>query len=99
MTNFYVTYRLSGREARDAFYKDVKACGAGEKTRLEEGCIRYEFFFPADSDSDVFLWEQWESREAQQKHLKQPHYLEFAKIKEHYNVETDITVEDQIVNA
>lgn len=52
------------------------------------------FFFPADSDDEIFLWEQWESREAQKVHLQQPHYLEFAAIKERYGVDTQIIAED-----
>lgn len=94
MTNFYVVYKFKSGQAREEFYEEVKACGAAEKTRKEEGCLRYDFFFNADSDTEMFLFEKWESREAQQKHLKQPHYLEFAGIKERYGVETDITKED-----
>lgn len=96
MTNFYVTYKLSGKEERDSFYREVKNCGSIEKSRMDDGCMRYEFFFPADSDTDIFLWEQWETRDAQKEHLKQPHYLEFAKIKEKYDVETDIITEDSL---
>lgn len=97
MTNFYVTYKFKDNHSRDAFYREAKACGAPEKTRKEEGCIRYDFFFAADADDEMFLWEQWESREAQKKHLQQPHYLEFAAIKEKYDVKTDILAQDQIV--
>lgn len=99
MTNFYVTYKLESKAARESFYKEVKESGAAGKTRKEDGCIRYEFFFSADSDTEMFLWEQWESREAQKVHLQQPHYLEFAKIKEKYGAVTDILVEDQIVGS
>ena len=95
MTNFYVTYKFTGKKARDEFYKEVKACLAAEKTRREEGCSRYEFFYHADSDDMMFLWEQWSSREAQKVHLSQPHYLELSAIKEKYDVDTDILVEDQ----
>lgn len=96
MTNFYVTYRLRDKEEREAFYQEVKACGAVEKSRMENGCIRYEFFFPADSDTDVFLWEQWETRQAQKEHLKTAHYLELSEIKEKYDVKTEVIAEDQI---
>lgn len=95
MTNFYVTYKFADKKARDDFYSEVKECMAAEKTRQEDGCIRYEFFYNADSDDRMLLWEQWSSREAQQKHLTQPHYLELAAIKGKYNVDTDILIEDQ----
>ena len=48
MTNFYVTYKCADKETRENFYREVKACGAPEKSRAEEGCIRYEFFYYAD---------------------------------------------------
>ena len=94
MTNFYVTYRFKDNEACKAFYREVKASGAAEKTREEDGCIRYDFFFCADDETAMLLWEQWESRGAQKVHLNQPHYLEFAGIKERYGVKTDILVQD-----
>lgn len=98
MTNFYVTYVIKDRETRDAFYNEVKKCRVAEKSRSEEGCIRYEFFYPADNDSNMFLWEQWESREAQAAHLKTPHYADFAEIKNRYKVETNVIAEDQVIS-
>ena len=45
MTNFYVTYSFSDENTRRKFYEEVKAEKIGEKTRVEDGCIRYAFFF------------------------------------------------------
>lgn len=98
MTNYYVTYTLKNKEDRDNYYKEVKANGIIEKSQAEDGCIRYEYFYPADSDTTMFLWEQWESREAQKVHTQQPHFAELGKLKEKYSVVADILVEDQIVN-
>ncbi|HIU26284.1 MAG TPA: antibiotic biosynthesis monooxygenase [Candidatus Copromorpha excrementigallinarum] len=94
MTNFYVTYKFRDRETRDAFYREVKESGAPEISRKEDGCIRYDFFYYADEDNKLFLWEQWTSREAQKLHCQQPHFLRLSSIKEKYGVETDIQVED-----
>lgn len=99
MTNYYVTYTLKDRAARDAYFADVKAAGVIEKSRDEDGCIRYDYFYPADSDNTLFLWEQWESREAQKAHTQQPHFAELGEIKAKYDVDVDILVEDQIVQA
>lgn len=98
MTNFYVTYVLKDKETREAFYREVKNCGAAEKSRQEEGCIRYEFYYHADEDNKMFLWEQWESREAQAIHLKTSHYAEFSEIKNRYKVETNVIAEDQVIS-
>ena len=51
MTNFYVTYSFSDENTRRKFYEEVKAEKIGEKTRLEDGCIRYAFFFDADREA------------------------------------------------
>ena len=95
MTNFYVTYKFADRKTRDEFYNAVKENGAAEKSREEDGCIRYEYFYYADADNKIFLWEQWTSREAQKKHCQQPHFRELTEIKEKYGAETDIRIEDQ----
>lgn len=99
MTNYYVTYTLKDREARDRFYEAIKRCGADEKSRAEDGCIRYDYFYPADADNLLFLWEQWESRNAQKAHTGQPHFAELGKLKEQYGASTDILVEDQVIET
>ena len=96
MTNFYVTYILDSREDRDAFYGEVSASGVIEASRKEEGCIRYSYYYPADSENQIFLWEQWESREAQKRHTQQPHFKQLSELKEKYHMETEIQIEDQI---
>ena len=99
MTNYYVTYTLKTKEDRDNYYREVRENGIIDKSRAEDGCIRYEYYYPAESETDMFLWEQWESREAQKKHTQQPHFEVLGKLKEKYGVDADILVEDQIVNA
>lgn len=99
MTNFYVTYTFADKETRDKFFEEVKACGAIEKSNEEEGCIRYEYYYPAASDRQMFLWEQWETRVHQKHHLETAHYKEFNAIKIKYDTEVDILIEDQIIEC
>lgn len=94
MTNYYVTYTFKDKGDRDAFYGEVKNSGVAEESRTENGCIRYEYFFPADREDQVFLWEQWESREAQANHMTLPHFAVLTGIKEKYQVNAEILVED-----
>lgn len=54
MTNFYVTYTLADKKARDEFYADIKAEAVVSKSLAEDGCIRYTYFFPADNDYQIF---------------------------------------------
>ena len=94
MTNFYVTYHCGSKEVRDRFYTDIKANQIGEKSRAEAGCIRYDYFFPADDDTRILLWEQWESREAQKVHTTQPHFPVTGALKEKHGITTDFLVQD-----
>ena len=97
MTNYYVTYTFKDKNDRDAFYCEVKAKGVAEASRAEDGCIRYEYYYHADSDNKIFLWEQWESREAQALHTKTPHFAVLTAIKGKFEVEAEILVEDQLI--
>lgn len=97
MTNFYVTYTFKDKEARDAFYGEVKDNGVAEASREESGCIRYEYYYHADCDNKIFLWEQWESREAQAEHKTLPHFAVLTALKDKYEVEAEILVEDQLI--
>lgn len=94
MTNFYVTYTLPDPAAREGYIKEVLAAGVIEKSRAEDGCIRYEYFYPVGSDTELFLWEQWESREHQKIHCQTEHFAQLTKIKEKYGAQTQILTED-----
>ncbi len=96
MTNFYVTYTLPEGTDRKEYVAALAATGAIDKSREEAGCIRYDFFYPVDSENQVFLLEQWESREHQQAHLQSAHYAEFKAVKESFGAETEIKSEDVI---
>ena len=94
MTNFYVTYTLKDRAAREAFYAEIKRSEIIEQSLAEEGCIRYAYYYPTDHETQIFLWEQWESRSAQKAHTQTPHFAQLGKIKEKYWMETEILIED-----
>lgn len=94
MTNFYVTYTAKDKQTIKEFYEALKASGAVEKTRAENGCIKYEYFFPAEEPDKLFLWEVWETREAQKVHTEQPHFAIFGEVRARYGVEVSLTAED-----
>lgn len=95
MTNFYVTYTLPDQAARDGYMREVLASGVIEKSRAEEGCHRYAYYYPVDSDNTLFLWEQWESREHQAAHCGTEHFAALGEIKAKYGAETQILIEDR----
>ena len=57
MKNFYVTYTFPSADSRDGFLQEVRLLA--DITRKEQGCLRYDYFYPVDSENTLFLWEQW----------------------------------------
>ncbi len=64
---------------REAYVKALEESGVLADIRAEEGCIRYDYFFPADGSDDVLLVEEWTDKAHQQVHLTQPH-MEKARV-------------------
>lgn len=92
MKNFYVTYTFDTIEKRDGFLREVSE--DARISRAEAGCIRYDYFYPVDHDDKLFLWEQWENAECQQKHCTMPHFAHIGELKEKYGARTEIMTED-----
>lgn len=95
MTNYFVTYTMPSKEERDGYLKEIQDRGIDEISRGEDGCYRYDYFYPVGSDNTLFLWEQWESREHQKVHCQTAHFAELGKLKEKYNATTEIQIEDK----
>ncbi len=95
MTNFYVTYTMPTKADRDGYLRDIQAEGIDEISRGEDGCIRYDYFYPVGSDNTLFLWEQWESREHQKAHCQTAHFARLGELKEKYGATTEIQIEDK----
>lgn len=95
MTNFYVTYTMPDKASRDGYLREANEQGIPQKSRAEEGCIRYDYYYPVDSDNTLFLWEQWESRQHQAVHCETEHFKALGKLKEKYGAETEILIEDR----
>ncbi len=95
MYQLFVTYVFDSKEKRDGFYgqlekNDIAAVCAGEK-----GCITYKYFYPCGEENKLFLLEQWETKEDQRVHAKQPHFALIGGFKEEYGAR----VEFEIMNA
>ena len=92
MKNFYVTYTFPSADSRDGFLQEVRLLA--DITRKEQGCLRYDYFYPVDSENTLFLWEQWESAQYQEKHTKQPHFALIGKLKEKYSASSSVSVQE-----
>ena len=89
MLILHVNYKIHNGNPRD-FLESLKECGIVSKSRLEKGNLLYEYFFPENNPSSLFLIEKWDSEEVFSKHIDQPHFKAAAAMKEKFNVETVI---------
>ena len=53
-----------------------------EKTLAEDGCINYDLHQDNNNPTFFMFYENWESRELWQKHMKSDHLAEYKKITE-----------------
>ena len=90
MLTIHVFYRAENGEMLREFYEEAKAAGVIEKSRQDEGCLQYDYFFSADRDNEILLLEKWESKELQEKHGQQPHFAELGKLKENYKIQSKL---------
>ena len=75
-------------EKREAFIKKVKETGVLDAIRNEDGCIRYDYYLSEKDDCELLLIEQWETKEHQQIHIKQPHMDTLRSFKDEYITNT-----------
>ncbi|EYE89616.1 antibiotic biosynthesis monooxygenase [Fervidicella metallireducens AeB] len=69
-----------------------------ELTRKEEGCIKYELFQDEKDSSILCMIEEWESRDALDKHLKSEHFSRIVpKIKKFMIKETELNVYNKLM--
>jgi len=66
-------------KAKPGKEEETKAVLEGllKPTRQEEGCIQYDMHQDHDDPSLFFFYENWESREHLDRHLKTPHLKDF----------------------
>ena len=84
-----VNYKLK-KGRRNEFVKRLIREKIAEHTRLEQGCIRYEYYLPIDKADELFLLEAWESREDQQRHLQSDHMRKMKEFKDEYVENTEL---------
>ena len=82
-----VTYKLKP-QAREYFLGEVAAAEILQKTRREDGALRYDYYLSAADADAVLLVERWSSAEGQAAHLQTAHIVKLKRIKEKYVLET-----------
>ncbi|HJZ04526.1 MAG TPA: putative quinol monooxygenase [Patescibacteria group bacterium] len=67
------TLRIKVRpEKRDEFLKTVR--GILEPTRVEPGCIRYQFYQDIENENAFILVEEWETKEDLDRNIHRENY-------------------------
>lgn len=82
-----ITYQAKPN-CKSQFVDAVKKAGILEAIRQENGCRRYEYFYPADQADTILLIEEWESEAHQQVHMTQPHMEYLMQLKAEYILNT-----------
>lgn len=86
-----VTYTVKNGK-REEFYQSIAAAAIPEKSRLEEGNIRYDYYYPVASPNQLLLIEVWKDRDSLNVHKETEHFKKLQSIKETF--ETDVEFEE-----
>lgn len=77
---------------RDEFCQKIVENGIDTASRAENGCRKYDYYYPLDDENAVCLMEIWDSAEAQKAHTKTPHYQVLAGLKAEYTTDTKLMI-------
>ncbi len=90
MIQLHVTYTMKPEIRPKDFFEALNAARIPESCRHEAGNISYNYFFPADNDTQLFLLEIWENKDVLAAHQRTPHFSLIPSIKEKYVAHTDL---------
>ena len=79
----YVRY-LAKPGCRETFLRQLTTQGVIDAIRLEDGCLRYDYFLSVQNADEILLVEQWQTDEKQQAHLRAPHMDRLRRLKSEY---------------
>ena len=87
MIHIHAFYRADNSEMLHKFYE---AAGVIEASRNDAGNVKYDYYFSAERENEILLVEKWETREHLQAHCTMPQMATLAKLKEKYNIQTEL---------
>ncbi len=89
-----VVYTIAAGK-RNEFYKKVCEAGIPKQSRLEDGNLKYEYYFPVEDENQILLIEIWKDQASQDAHKEMQHFKKLQEIKETYV--TDVKFEKYAV--
>ena len=78
-----VTYKCK-KDLRDEYLERIMAEGIDKASREEAGNLKYDYYYSADDDDELFLLEKWKDAEAFEEHKKLPHFARLQELKAEY---------------
>ena len=69
-----------------AFAKEMIESGLAAAVRAEDGCERYEYFFPMEDAETVLLIDRWRDQAALDAHHKSPMMKQIVLLREKYHL-------------
>ena len=90
MIHIHAFYRADNSEMLHKLYEAAAAAGVIEASRNDAGNLKYDYYFSAERENEILLVEKWETREHLQAHCTMPQMATLAKLKEKYNIQTEL---------
>ena len=83
MLTWNVTYHCKNGQ-REAFYEALCQLGTRKTAHSEEGNLRYDYYFAAETPNDLLLVETWTTPELQQAHCSTEAFAKLQTLKAQY---------------
>ena len=68
------------------YVEEMEKSGIADKIRNIEGCLRYDYFYPADDTEGLLLIDEWVDQEALNRYHSSPVMKEAAALREKYKL-------------
>lgn len=82
-----INIRYSGQDGGARGYvQEMESSGIADRIRAVEGCLRYDYFFPADDPEGLLLIDEWADQAALDRYHSSPMMQEAAALREKYNL-------------
>ena len=82
-----INIRYTGEKgAARRYVKEMEKSGIADRIRAVEGCIRYDYFIPADDPQGLLLIDEWADQEALNRYHSSPMMTEAAALREKYGL-------------
>ena len=68
------------------YVEEMESSGVAARIRAIEGCLGYEYFYPADDPESVLLIDSWQDQKALNRYHSSPVMQEAAALREKYGL-------------